>query len=263
MASPTQYDPIATQYTSYTTVPDMQLEISLVRTALTPCASLTVLDLGGGSGLHARTAVELGASRVDVVDISPEMLLAGQNIEQSLHRSPGNNNNSPPVIRYIHADATKPLSPQGINQKYDVVMANWLLDHATSLDDLRAMWGNIASALKPGGRFVGVRVRCLRAGYLTQGKYGVVFSDYEPIPGPGWRYKVSFQLDGVPVTFEATSMEATLGLDHAIPEGLGLGGWEVVPLGEDPVVRGDGEYWADHVREPSFVVVVGRKLSES
>ncbi|KAK4642216.1 hypothetical protein QC761_507070 [Podospora bellae-mahoneyi] len=256
MSPRSQYDPIATQYTSYTTVPDMRLETSLVRTALGPCQPTdTILDLGGGSGLHARTAVDLGAGRVDVVDISPEMLLAGRQIEESLGRTDRR-------IRYIHSDVTKPLPPHLAEQKYDVVMANWVLDHAESMDDLIGMWRNIASALKPGGRFVNVRVRCLRAEYLTRGKYGVVFSDFKEIitGGPGWRYNVSFRLDGVPVVFEATSMEATLGLDHSIPESMGMGGWGVVRLEEDEVVKEDREYWADHVREPSFVVVVGRKL---
>jgi SAM-dependent methyltransferase len=48
------------------------------------CTGLKVLDVGGGSGLHARKAIDAGATVVDVVDISPEMMRAGQEIETSL-----------------------------------------------------------------------------------------------------------------------------------------------------------------------------------
>ncbi|KAK0736662.1 S-adenosyl-L-methionine-dependent methyltransferase [Apiosordaria backusii] len=250
-----QYDGFATEYASYGDVPDMKLEIELVRTALGDCTGLTVLDLGGGSGLHARSAAELGATLVDVVDISAEMLRVGQELEETLGRRYR--------IRYLQADAARPLVEQikteEFKGRYDIVMANWLLDHATSEEDLRGMWTNIASALKPGGRFIGVRVRSIRAPYLQYGKYGVIFSEYEEIPGPGWKYKVSFKLNNTPVSFEATSMESTLNLDHTIPKELGLDDFSVVPDEESKVVKEDFEYWADHLKDPSFVVVVGTK----
>ncbi|KAK4171990.1 S-adenosyl-L-methionine-dependent methyltransferase [Triangularia setosa] len=254
-----QYDGFATEYASYGDVPDMKLEIDLVQTALGDCTGLTVLDLGGGSGLHARSAAGAGAARVDVVDISAEMLRVGQELEETLGRNDR--------VRYLQADAARPLAEQ-INkteedfkrqQQYDIVMANWLLDHATSEEDLRGMWANVAAALKPGGKFIGVRVRCIRAPYLQYGKYGVIFSEYEEIPGPGWKYKVSFKLNNTPVSFEATSMESTLNLDHSIPQGLGMGDFSVLPHEESKVVKEDLEYWADHLKNPSFVVVVGTK----
>lgn len=44
------------------------LEHQLQESALGDCKGITVLDLGGGQGLRARHAVELGAVAVDVVD---------------------------------------------------------------------------------------------------------------------------------------------------------------------------------------------------
>ena len=118
-----QYDSIAQSYASYDSLPLAKLEHELVTKAIGDCTGLTVLDLGGGNGQYARKAIELGAELVDVVDISPAMLEVGIEIEQKLGREG--------KIRWFEADASKamhhlPLMPEG----YDVVMCNWLFDHA-------------------------------------------------------------------------------------------------------------------------------------
>jgi ubiquinone/menaquinone biosynthesis C-methylase UbiE len=120
-----QYDSIAQSYASYDSLPLAKLEHELVTKALGDCTGLTVLDLGGGNGQYARKAIELGAELVDVVDISPAMLEVGIEIEQELGREG--------KIRWFEADAAKamhhlPLMPDG----YDIVMCNWLFDHAES-----------------------------------------------------------------------------------------------------------------------------------
>lgn len=119
----TQYDSIAKSYASYDSLPLAKLEQELVTKAIGDCTNLTVLDLGGGNGQCDRKAIELGAELVDVVDISPAMLEVGIEIEQKLGREG--------KIRWFEADAAKamhhlPLMPDG----YDVVMCNWLFDHA-------------------------------------------------------------------------------------------------------------------------------------
>ena len=118
-----QYDSIAKSYASYDSLPLAKLEQELVTKAIGDCTNLTVLDLGGGNGQYARKAIELGAELVDVVDISFAMLEVGIEIEQKLGRVG--------KIRWFEADAAKamhhlPLMPDG----YDVVMCNWLFDHA-------------------------------------------------------------------------------------------------------------------------------------
>ena len=45
------------------------------------CTGKTVLDLGGGLGLHARKAVDRGAAFVDNVDVSANMLATGKAID--------------------------------------------------------------------------------------------------------------------------------------------------------------------------------------
>ena len=120
-----QYDPIATRYADYASLPLAKLEQELVAKAIGNCTGLTLLDLGGGDGQYARKAIDLGAELVDVLDVSPGMLEAGIELEAKAGREG--------KIRWFEADATKalhhlPLMPEG----YDIVMCNWVFDHAAN-----------------------------------------------------------------------------------------------------------------------------------
>ncbi|KAK3319534.1 S-adenosyl-L-methionine-dependent methyltransferase [Cercophora scortea] len=252
-AEKTQYNPIATAYATISDLPLSQIEYQLIASALGDCTGLTILDLGGGSGVHARRAVELGAALVDVVDISSEMLRIGEEIEAKLSRKDR--------IRWFAADASKPLSSHlGDSATYDIVMANWVFDHATSVQDLEGMWTNVATHLKPGGRFLGVRVKNPRAEYLAKGKYGVTFTGLEEIEG-GVKYTVGC-LTEPPFGFEATSMEETLVMSDEIGKRMGLVEFATVDPREMEVVKKDEEFWGEFVEDPSCVVVVAKKVVE-
>ncbi|KAH6879482.1 S-adenosyl-L-methionine-dependent methyltransferase [Thelonectria olida] len=253
-AEKTQYDAFAPKYASVEELPCSKLEAQLVHNALGNCTDLTVLDLGGGSGLHARRAVDAGGAVVDVVDISAEMMRAGQEIEAQLGRQDR--------IRWFEADVTRPLAEQvedGVLKLggYDIVMANWVFDHATSISELRSMWENVIAGLKPGGRFIGVRAKSVRAEYMTYGKYGVTFTEVEEIPH-GLKYKVGCVTEP-PFSFEATSMESTYALSDDIAYELGLVDFQVIQPEETDLVKRDLGFWDDYLKDPNFVVVVARK----
>lgn len=259
--SKTQYEAFAPKYDALENLPCYKLEAQLIQFALGDCSGLHVLDLGGGSGLHARDALAAGAAKVDVVDISPSMMEIGQSIEVSLGRSGR--------IAWHVADVSRPLSTQDISTsllrpgEYDIVMANWVLDHAATLQDLKGMWGNVAMYLKPSeGRFLGIRVvgKGLRAGYMQEGKakYGTAIAGIEEIAN-GLRYQVSFVGTGQVIEFEATSMEDSYAFLDEIPRQLGITNLELVPLEEMEVVKGDREFWRDFLEDPEFAVVKGRK----
>ncbi|KAK0622295.1 S-adenosyl-L-methionine-dependent methyltransferase [Immersiella caudata] len=249
-----QYDNVATAYSTVEELPCSKIEAELIHTALGNCIGLSVLDLGGGSGLHARRAIDAGASAVDVVDISVEMMKVGQDIEVSLGRGDR--------IRWIAADLASPLGDQDAGKAlkaegYDIVMANWLFDHATSVEDLKAMWGNVVAYLKSGGKFLGVRVRSIHAEYMTYGKYGASFSEVEEIPG-GLAYSCNC-LTQPPFSFACTSMTESRLLTDETPKRLGLVDFETLKPEETDVVRGDLEFWKDFVADPNLAVVVARK----
>ncbi len=72
----------ATAYNRYNQLPSGQLESELIHIALSDCTGHTILNLGGGTGLHALKAINLGDVAVDVVDISPAMLqICRQHVE--------------------------------------------------------------------------------------------------------------------------------------------------------------------------------------
>jgi SAM-dependent methyltransferase len=261
-APKTQYNTFAPKYDTIEDLPCYQLEAALIQTALGSCTNLHVLDLGGGSGLHARDALAAGAAKVDVVDISPSMMDIGKSIETSLGREG--------KIAWHVADVSKPLTEQDLAkeirgpEEYDIVMANWVFDHAATIEDLKGMWANVALYLKPGGLFVGIRVfeKGFKAGHMQKGngKYGVVFSDVEEIEN-GVRYKVAFVATGQVVEFEATSMRDSYTLADEVPKEVGIVDLEVLKPEEMGAVKGNAEFWEEFLEAPNFVVVKGRKAS--
>jgi SAM-dependent methyltransferase len=249
----TQYEGFAAKYDSVEDLPCAQLEAELVQAALGNCTGIKVLDLGGGSGLHARKAADAGAAVVDVVDVSAAMMQIGKDIETKFGREG--------IIRWHEADVSKPLTEQGISVlhpgQYDIVLANWVFDHATSLEDLKGMWHNIAVYVRPGGKFLGVRVANPRAECVQDGKYGVRFENVEQIPD-GVRYQVVC-LTEPPFAFEATSMEASYTLDHDIPRQLGFVDIGVLSPEDTGIVKGNQEFWRIYLEDPHFVLVTARK----
>ena len=192
------YDASASTYGDYSALPSGRLESQLVKIALGDCAGPAIFDLGGGTGIHAREAVELGAARVDVVDISPGMLRVGADHERALGRRG--------IIRFFQGDVSQSLSHLGLAEKvYDTVMGNWVFSFADSPAMARAIFGNIAVHLKPGGRFVGARDNDPWSPALQGGRYGGSCKWVRRIPG-GVRYRCVLH-STPPIEFDAACLE--------------------------------------------------------
>jgi ubiquinone/menaquinone biosynthesis C-methylase UbiE len=249
------YDNSAVSYNHYSLLPSGILESQLVKTALGDCTGMNVLDLGGGTGLHARQAIDLGATSVDVVDISRAMLKIGQHIETSLGRT-----NS---IRFIEADVAKSLSHLPLREDgYDVVMANWIFSFADTMELLEHMFGNIIINLKPGGRFVGVRDADPWSPVFENHKYGASCTSVTKIPG-GVKYHCILHCDP-PIEFEASSLEVIYSGSSEIYEKFGLTNVQIVPYESAEVVQKDPEFWKLFLERPSLAVVqASKKLEQS
>ncbi|KAK0728922.1 S-adenosyl-L-methionine-dependent methyltransferase [Apiosordaria backusii] len=220
----TSYDEVATAYDGYAQTPAGIIEAQLIANALDDNLSgLHVLDLGGGSGIHARECIEYGAESVDIVDISPEMLKVASSIEESLGRKD--------KIRAFEADASKPLSEYGLllRESYDVVMANWIFSHADKRSTLEGMFANIGAYLKPGGIFVGIRDANPLSHNFQTGKYGVHVKWVKEIEG-GVKYWAVLHCKPEPVEFEVSSLEIIYGGSKELYEDVGLTEVEEVPL---------------------------------
>ncbi|KAL9608566.1 MAG: hypothetical protein Q9167_006612 [Letrouitia subvulpina] len=242
----TDFDNSAVAYNDYSLLPSGQLESQLIRLALHDCAGLTILDLGGGTGVHAREAADLGATTVDIVDLSAGMLNIAQEIEISLARKS--------TIRCFHADVSKPLSHLPLRHDgYDVVMANWIFSYAGSLEVLEGMFHNIVSYLKPGGRFVGVRDADPTSPALATGKYGGSCKWVKEFPG-GLRYLCTLDCT-TPIKFEGASLEVIYSGATEMYERFGLTHVEVVPYESAEVVQKDPEFWKLFLERPFLAIV--------
>ncbi|KAK4163829.1 Ubiquinone/menaquinone biosynthesis C-methyltransferase [Cladorrhinum sp. PSN259] len=256
------YDKAAPAYSNYASTPSGQLEGELIELALRDCCipgSTTVLDLGGGNGLYARKALQLGAVLVDVVDISPGMLEAGRNIDGSDDGTytPDMENR----LRFFEADATKSLNHLPLllllQDKYDVVMANWIFSFVGTSQELEGVFGNVKRYLKPGGRFIGVRDADPWSPVLRTGKYGGLCRDVRRVPG-GVEYVCELQCNtpAAPVVFKGRCLETIYsGSAAAYEEFGGLTDVEIVPYGSAPVVQGDPDFWDEFLKRPCLAVV--------
>ncbi|EMR64092.1 putative protein (sam-dependent methyltransferases) protein [Eutypa lata UCREL1] len=252
------YDDQAGTYAAYTTKPYGILETQLMRSALGDCAGARVLDLGGGTGIRARQALDLGAASVDVVDLSPGMVQVGEKKEEEEEEEEAVEGRDD-TIRWFTADVSKSLEHLKLRDAYDLVMANWVFDHARSVDELEGMWRNVAARLRPGGRFVGIRACDPRRPAFGNGeaRYGVTYKDFVEIPG-GLRFRYILHSDP-PIEFEAASMEVSYSGSTEMHERFGLCDVQVEPYGSAEIVGEDPEYWALFLEAPPMAVVKARK----
>lgn len=189
------------------------------------------------------------------------MMQAGKEIEKSAGRSED-------VIHWYEADASKPetLTGQPLRFKeegYDMVMANWLFDHAGSMDTLDGMFRSVVAYLKPGGRFVGTRViNGHTSPAATTGKYGYTYKDFEDIPdGVAYRYVLHVT---PPVAYDGASMRVTYApaLISEFHAKYGLEDTELEPFESAQCLRDDPDYWNLFIASPSMAVVKARKKKD-
>ncbi|KAK4180825.1 S-adenosyl-L-methionine-dependent methyltransferase [Triangularia setosa] len=245
----TSYNEVATAYDGYAQTPAGIIEAQLIARALgSDLAGLHVLDLGGGSGIHARECIDYGAESVDIVDISPEMLKVAWGIEESLGRKD--------KIRTFEADVSKPLSEYELplRESYDVVMANWIFSHADKKSTLEGMFANIGVYLKPRGIFVGIRDANPFSQNFQTGKYGAHVKWVKEIEG-GAKYWAVLHCKPELVEFEVSTLEIIYGGSRELYESVGLMEYEEMPLGRAQCVKDDPEFWADFLKDPFLAVV--------
>ncbi|KAI2625368.1 methyltransferase-like protein [Hypomontagnella submonticulosa] len=240
-----EYNDQATKYDdSIISTPVVVLETQLLASALGDCTGLAVLDLGGGSGLRARQVLDLGAASVDLVDMSREMMEHGKKGKYGDR------------INWYEGDVSKSLAHLPL-KKYDLVMANWVMDHAASLAALEGMWTNVAAYLKPGGRFVGTRSGDPNSPAARDFTYGVRYKDQQPIPG-GVRYR--YESNTTPsIDIEGASMEISYSGSTELHTKHGLVDVEMEPYEKTEAVRKDPEFWKPFLDHPFMAVIKAKR----
>ncbi|MGI9329656.1 MAG: class I SAM-dependent methyltransferase [Gammaproteobacteria bacterium] len=138
-----QYDGIAAQYVQTKQSPlRVHVEGPTLMGLVGNISGLRVLDLACGDGHYTRALKAAGATEVVGVDISADMLDLAQQAEQ--RESLG--------LQYVCADVAS-LPDLG---EFDCVVAAYLLHYAPDQEALDSMCRAVASALRPGARFVAI-----------------------------------------------------------------------------------------------------------
>ncbi|GAB1538971.1 hypothetical protein NUACC21_16360 [Scytonema sp. NUACC21] len=159
------YDSIAEQFKKFYSLP-FALHITMY-TYLNRIGDVTgksILDLACGEGIYTRLLKQNGAARIVGVDISSEMIkLATEEEEKEPHG-----------IEYIIADATE----IGFIDSFDLVVASFFLNYASTKHQLLKMCQTISDNLKPGGRFISLNnnLDLLPEFYHKCEKYGLAKS---------------------------------------------------------------------------------------
>lgn len=139
----TNYDPIAEQYKRSKQQPWRTfIECFTLMELIGDPRGLAVLDLACGQGFYSRLIRQRGATRVKGVDLSPGMIELARN-EEARH---------PLGIEYVVGDARELPA----TERFDLVVAAYLLNYSRTREELDSMCRGIAGALAPTGRFVTV-----------------------------------------------------------------------------------------------------------
>nr|AEM36075.1 putative methyltransferase [Epichloe festucae]AER26965.1 LolM [Epichloe festucae] len=268
-----EYDAQAAIYDGYMDRPSGVIERQLFTAALGNCTGLTVLDLGGGTGLKAREAADAGASAVDVIDLSPEMMRVGRDAEQAGPRR------GKDILRWYEGDVTSADLVEtlpGLRGPYDLVIVGWTFDHAHNRAQLEAMWHNAVVRLKPStGRLLVVRNGDPRSPAVTGGRYGIRYAGHVPIPG-GFRFRDQMirwggggQQQGtkpdqfeILADYETTALEVMYSGSHEMYHQFGLTDIRTQPYEETAAVRADPAFWAQFLENPCLAVVTARKMGK-
>jgi toxoflavin synthase len=140
-----QYDHIGSKYDEYSQTATLRrAEIYTVLRMAGALSGKRVLDMACGFGFFTRLLKQQGAAQVLGIDISPEMVRLGRAQEQA----------EPLGVTYEIYDATA-LPPLGA---FDLVTAIYLLNYATSQDQLLGMCQSAYDNLVAGGRFLAYTV---------------------------------------------------------------------------------------------------------
>ncbi|EXJ69722.1 uncharacterized protein A1O5_06793 [Cladophialophora psammophila CBS 110553] len=285
-SSATQYDHIGQAYESMKKIPGAILERNNLRAVITPYLTLpdsqgaSVLDLACGTGYYSRLLLQWAAPRCVVgIDISPTMVEAAERAAAELDEFKQGR------LKFVVGDATKPLPAAVVTSSdeaegpFDVVLGAWLLNYAPSTQDMAGMFANVASALRPGGHFVGITphpaedldafaaFHATPAAQAEMRRFGVSIAYLDPpvASGEGYHTRITAHMQPVEISFENFHLRRHVYEDAARRGGMtGELKWEKVrlPRDEDESRRDYGvgiEYWEGCEERPHFGIMVVEK----
>jgi len=241
----TDYNLIASQYKQAKRQPwRMYVEHFTLFELLGDLRGKTVLDLACGEGFFTRYLKQAGASRVVGVDLSSAMVELARQEELR----------NPLSVEY-HVGDVKTLC---LGERFDVVAAAYLLNYASSREELLNMCRSIAGALKPGGRFVTVNNNPGQplASFGDGTKYGFRKSG----PGElreGAPISWTFFLDEGPLDIVNYYLSVETHEWALRTAGLGDIRWHAPKVSPAGVSACGQEFWASFLNQPPVIFLEG------
>ncbi|MEI5102563.1 class I SAM-dependent methyltransferase [Streptomyces sp. PmtG] len=239
-----QFDQLAEVYEESAAMPFRQgLEFPTVLHHLGDLSSRDILDFGCGSGVHSRLLARSGARRVVGLDLSEGMVEQARRHEER----------APLGVEYV--DGTL---PERLHGAFDLVLGVYVLPHATTYPELVAMCRAVASALRPGGRFVTLPIH----------------PDHHPDPDYYARYGFGLSLgervDGAPVDFGFTVGEhsarftarywTAATLDEALREaGFTAPQWREHRVADTAEPGPGDDFWVPYLERPHAAILDATK----
>jgi SAM-dependent methyltransferase len=240
-----KYDEIAEEYQDATQLDVFRIISHTMSSRLGDVAGRSVLDLACGEGHSTRAIKRLGAGRTVGVDISGEMIRLA--LEQEAKQPLG--------IEYI----TCPAEQLGRIGDFDVVTATFLLNYASTRDELCRMAHTAHQNLRPGCRFLTIiNDNCSRVAdwpaQLSE-RYGCRYRALARPVGDGSPLEVTLMHDGREVSFNITcfSRETFEWALHAA--GFEAIHWHGLSLPPDLDADGGREHWAPFFELAPLVLI--------
>ena len=243
------YDSIAEQFKKFYSLPfALHVETYTHLNLIGDVTGKSILDLACGEGIYTRLLKQNGAARLVGVDISSEMIKLARQEEEK----------EPLEIEYIIADVTE----IGFIDSFDLVVASFLLNYASTKDQLLKMCHTISANLKPGGRFISLNnnLDLLPEFYHKSEKYGLAKSCPGSLQeGTPLTLTLTIADDGEKVSFD------NYYLSKATYE------WALKSVGfkdirwHNPIVSPEGvqkfsqEFWQDAIDYPYIVGITCQK----
>ncbi|KAI9642008.1 hypothetical protein NHQ30_009879 [Ciborinia camelliae] len=258
----TQYDSIGIHYDTLNVMPIQQIQHTAMRRLIGPLdSSKRILELACGTGFYTRQLLFWGASHVTALDISPIMISAARTAlptEMKDH------------VSFHVADCARPDMWDNIeleDQKgtFDFVVAAWLLNYAATEEEMRRMFDNVYSALKPGGKCFALTIHAsiidmFQPNDPLNEKEKHLGTVYEILERVDDGYKACCHSFGKPkIEWEFYFLREEVYSKAAAEAGLGRLEWSVVLPGEEHLQALSKDYWQPYLDRPKAAICMSRK----
>lgn len=243
------YDSIAEQYKKFYSLPFARhIVMYTYLNLIGDVTGKSILDLACGEGIYTRLLKQNGAARLVGVDISSETINLARLEEKK----------APLEIEYIIADATE----LGFIDSFDLVVASFLLNYASTKHQLLKMCQTISANLKPGGQFISLNnnLDLLPEFYHKCEKYGLAKSCPGALQeGTPLTLTLTVGDDGEKVSFDNYYLSKATYEWALRSVGFKDIQWHNLTVSPEGVQKFSQEFWQDALDYPYIVGITCKK----